>query len=114
MVATVDVVSANSSWNGCWLRLSYRGKGRHSQGSNFSTEMGDGSHRSPSEPRVLVVSDLCRREEMKTRARREMELGGNIGQGRQLAINVCLRPKACQAVSRTNTMSQIIAMPPRT
>ena len=75
----------------------------------FSTEMGDGSQRSLSEPRLVVVSDQCR-EEMETRARREMELGGNIGQGRQLAINVCLRPKACQAVSRTNTMSQIIAM----
>ena len=89
MIATVDVVSAKSSWNGCWLRLSYRGKGRRSQGSNFSTEMGDGSQRSLSEPRVVVVSDLCV-EKRWTRARREMELGGNIGQGRQLAINALL------------------------
>lgn len=89
VIATVDVVSAKSSWNGCWLRLSYRGKGRRSQGSNFSTEMGDGSQRSLSEPRVVVVSDLCV-EKRWTRARREMELGGNIGQGRQLAINALL------------------------
>ena len=73
--------------------------------------MGGGNHRPFSDHGSWFYPVCFEAAEMETRARRDMDLGGNIGQRRQLANRACLRPKVCQAVvSRTNTTGRIVVV----